>query len=102
MRPSGATLRLFAQRLRPTTIPQKPNSYQLGFFLPKNSMLTRTYVSRLLTIALSNSGIFARFWPNSPHFLSLFSVPLVTFHKATFNEINDLRGGGLQVKIGRR
>ena len=65
-------------------------------------MLTRTYVSRLLTIALSNSGIFARFWPNLPRFFSLFSVTLVTFHKATFNKINDLRRGGLQVKIGRR
>jgi hypothetical protein len=26
----------------------------------------------------------------------------VTFHKATFNKINDLRGGGLQAEIGRR
>ena len=63
-------------------------------------MLTRTYVSRLLTIALSNSGIFARFWPNSPCFLSLFSVTLLTVQEVIFNEINDLRGGGLQVKIG--
>jgi len=26
----------------------------------------------------------------------------VTFHEATFNKINDLRGGGLQVEIGGR
>ena len=63
-------------------------------------MVTRTYVSCLLTIALSNSGIFARFWPNSPCFLSLFSVTLLTVQEVIFNEINDLRGGGLQVKIG--
>ena len=34
--------------------------------------------------------------------VSLFSVTHVTFHKATFNKINDLRGGGLQVEIGER
>jgi len=65
-------------------------------------MMASTYAICLLTILLSNLGIFARFWPNFPRFLSLFSVTLVTFHEATFNKINDLRGGGLQVEIGGR
>ena len=65
-------------------------------------MVTRTYVNCLLTIALSNLGIFDRFWPNSPRFFSLFSVPLLTIQEATFNKINNLRGGGLQVEIGGR
>jgi hypothetical protein len=64
-------------------------------------MVTRTYVKCLLTIALSNLGIFAIFWPKSPHFFSLFSATLLTIQEATFNEINNLRGGGLQVKTGR-
>jgi hypothetical protein len=64
-------------------------------------MVTRTYGVCLVTFLLSKSGIFSRFWPKLPLFLSLFSVTLVTFHEATFNKINDLRGGGLQVKTGR-
>jgi len=63
-------------------------------------MVARTYAICLLTISLSNLGIFARFWPHFPHFLSLFSVSLLTVQEVTFNEINDLRGGGLQVEIG--
>jgi len=65
-------------------------------------MVTRTYAICLLTISLSKLGIFTRFWPNFPRFLSLFSVCLLTVQEVTFNEINDLRGGGLQVKIGGR
>jgi hypothetical protein len=65
-------------------------------------MVTRTYGVCLVTFLLSKLGISWRFWPKLPRFLSLFSVTLVTFHKGTFNEINDLRGGGLQVEIGGR
>jgi len=65
-------------------------------------MVTRTYANCLLTILLSNLGIFARFWPNFPRFLSLFSASLLTVQEATSNKINDLRGGGLQLEIGRR
>ena len=65
-------------------------------------MLTRTYGVCLVTFLLLKSGIFCRFSRKLPHFPSLFSVTLVTFHKATFNKINDLRGGGLQVETGGR
>lgn len=65
-------------------------------------MFTRTYGVCLVTFLLSKSGIFCRFSRKLPRFLSLFSVTLVTFHQITFNEINDLRGGGLQVEIGGR
>ena len=65
-------------------------------------MVTRTYVNCLLTIALSNSGIFALFWPKSPRFLSPFSATLLTIQEVTSNEIKDLREGGLQVEIGGR
>ena len=65
-------------------------------------MLTRTYGVCLVTFLLSKSGIFSRFSRKLPHFLSLFSVTLVTFHKTTFNKINDLLGGGLQVETGGR
>jgi hypothetical protein len=65
-------------------------------------MVTGTYANCLLRFLISNLSITAGFWPNSPLFFSLFSVTLVTFHEATFNKINDLRGGGLQVEIGRR
>jgi hypothetical protein len=64
-------------------------------------MVTRTYVNYLLTIALSNLGISNRFWPNFCDFFSLFSVTLLTVQEVTSNEINNLRGGGLQLKIGR-
>ena len=63
-------------------------------------MVTRTYANCFLIFLLSNLGIFAHFLPNSIHFFSLFSVTLLTIQEATFNEINDLRGGGLQAKIG--
>ena len=39
---------------------------------------------------------FGRFWRKTPRFLSLFSVCLLTIQETTSNEINDLRGGGLQ------
>ena len=65
-------------------------------------MMARTYANCLVTFLLSKSGIFCRFSRKLPHFLSLFSVTLVTFHKATFNKINDLRGGSLQVETGGR
>ena len=65
-------------------------------------MVTRTYANCLLTILLSNLGNFGGFWPKSPRFFSLFSVTLLTIQEVTFNEINDLRGGGLQVEIGGR
>ena len=63
-------------------------------------MVARTYAICLLIVSLSNLSIFEGFWLNSPRFFSLFSVSLLTVQEATFNEINDLRGGGLQVKIG--
>jgi hypothetical protein len=65
-------------------------------------MVTRTYANCLLRFLLFKLGIPGRFWPKSPHFFSLFSVTLLTVQEATFNEINDLRGGGLQAEIGRR
>ena len=65
-------------------------------------MFTRTYGVFHVIFLLSRQYVFSRFWPKLPRFLSLFSVTLVTFHKATFNEIKDLRGGGLQVEIGGR
>lgn len=65
-------------------------------------MVTRTYDVRLVTFLLSKSGIFCCFIRKLPCFLSLFSVTLVTFHKAIFNKINDLRGGCLQVETGGR
>ena len=51
---------------------QKAQLFSVGLFLSKNSMVTSTYAKCLLTI-----------------------------QEATFNEINNLRGGGLQVKTGR-
>jgi hypothetical protein len=74
----------------------------LGFFLPKNSMVTRTYANRLLSFLLSYLSIFARFRPKFPRVFSLFSVTLLTVQEVTSNEINDLRGGGLQTEIGER
>jgi hypothetical protein len=65
-------------------------------------MVTRTYYVCLVTFLLLKPRIFCRFGREVPRFLSLFSVTLVTFHKVTFNKINDLRGGGLQVEIGWR
>jgi len=62
-------------------------------------MVTRTYAICLLTIAPSNLGIFTRFWPNFLRFFSLFSVCLLTIQEVTFNEINNLRVGGLQLEI---
>jgi hypothetical protein len=58
-------------------------------------MFTRTYGVCLVTFLPPKSGIFCRFSQKLARFLSLFSVTLVTFHKATFNKINDLRGGWL-------
>ena len=85
-----------------STIHRRPNCFQLGFFFGKSSIVTRTYAIFLLTISLSNLGIFARFWPSFPRFLSLFSVCLLTVQEATSNEIKDLRGGSLQFEIGER
>jgi|GEM_PF-4776012 len=65
-------------------------------------MFTRTYGVCLVTFLLSKLHVFGRFCQKYLRFLSLFSVTLVTFHKATFNKINDLRGGGLQTEFGRR
>ena len=65
-------------------------------------MVAHTYAICLLTIVLSNLRNFANFWPHFPRFLSLFSVCLLTVQEATFNEINDLRRGGLQLEIGGR
>ena len=65
-------------------------------------MVTRIYANCLLSIPLLNLSIPGRFWPNFPHFFSLFSVSLLTVQEATSNEIKDLRGGGLQAEIGGR
>ena len=50
--------------------------------------------------------LLAKIWtnilPNSTRFFSLFSVSLLTVQEVIFNEINDLRGGGLQAEIGGR
>ena len=62
-------------------------------------MVTRTYGMCPVTFSLLKAGGFL---PQFPRFRSLFSVTLVTFHKAEFNEIKDLRGGGLRIEIGRR
>jgi hypothetical protein len=47
-------------------------------------------------------GVLASRLPNSTRFFSLFSVSLLTVQEAISNEINNLRGGGLQVEIGGR
>ena len=60
----------------------------------------RTYVNGLLSFSLSNLGILGHFSPKMSRFSSLFSVPLLTIQEVTFNEINDLRGDGLQAEIG--
>ena len=65
-------------------------------------MVARTYANFLLSFLLSNLSVSLGFWPNSPRFFSLFSVSLLTVQEAISNEINDLRGGGLQVEIGGR
>ena len=65
-------------------------------------MVARTYANCLLSFLLSNLSISVGFWPNSPRFFSLFSVSLLTVQEVISNEINDLRGGGLQVEIGGR
>ena len=65
-------------------------------------MVAPTYANSPLSFLLSNSGIHGRFAPKMPRFFSLFSVPLLTIQEVTFNEINDLRGGGLQAEIGGR
>ena len=65
-------------------------------------MVTRTYANSLLSFLLLNSGIHGRFSPKMPPLFSLFSVPLLTIQEVTFNEINDLCGGGLQAEIGGR
>jgi len=65
-------------------------------------MVARTYANCLLRFLLSKLGVLGRFWPKCPHFFSLFSASLLTVQEATSNEINDLRGGGLQAEIGRR
>jgi hypothetical protein len=83
-----------------STIPLKPNCYQLGFSFGNSSMLTLTYGVCLVTFLLSKTGTFCRFDRVLPLFLSLFSVTLLTIQEGTFNEINDLRGGGLQVENG--
>ena len=63
-------------------------------------MVTRTFANRLLGFLLSSLGIHERLSPNMPRFFSLLSVPLLTIQEVTFNEFNDLRGGGLKVGIG--
>jgi hypothetical protein len=65
-------------------------------------MVTRTYANCLLSFSLLNLSIPRRFWPKLPRFFSLFSATLLSFQGATFNEIKDLRGGGLQIEIGGR
>jgi hypothetical protein len=65
-------------------------------------MVTRTYANCLLSFVLSNLAILGRFWPKFPRFFSLFSAALLSFQEVTSNEINDLRGGGLQVETGGR
>ena len=65
-------------------------------------MVTRNYVNCLLSFSLLNLSIPGRFWPKLPLFFSLFSATLLSFQEATSNEINDLRGGGLQLEIGGR
>jgi hypothetical protein len=74
----------------------------LGFSFGKSSMVARTYANFLLRFLLSKLGVSGRFCPKSPRFFSLFSASLLTIQEATSNEINDLRGGGLQVEIGGR
>ena len=65
-------------------------------------MVTRTYAIYLLSFLLLNLSIPGCFWPKLPRFLSLFSATLLTVQEVTSNEINNLRGGGLQVEIGVR
>ena len=65
-------------------------------------MVTRTYANCLLSFLLLNLSFPDRFWPKLPRFFSLFSATLLSFQEVTSNEINDLRGGGLQAEIGGR
>ena len=62
-------------------------------------MVTRTYANFLLTFMLLNLGISRHFCPKLPSFLSLFSVCLLSVQEAELNEINELRGDGLQLEI---
>ena len=63
-------------------------------------MVAPTYANSPLSFLLSNADINGRFAPKMSRFFSLFSVTLLTVQEAIFNEINDLRGGGLQAEIG--
>lgn len=63
-------------------------------------MVAPTYANSPLSFLLSNADIHGRFSPKMPRFFSLFSVTLLTVQEVVFNEINDLRGGGLQVETG--
>jgi hypothetical protein len=56
-------------------------------------MVAPTYANSPLSFLLSNADIHGRFSP---------TVLLLTIQEVTFNEINSLRVGGLQVKIGGR
>jgi hypothetical protein len=63
-------------------------------------MMTRTYANCLLSFPLLKCEYSWAFLAQITPFFFLFSVTLVTIHKVTFNKINDLCGGGLQVEIG--
>ena len=62
-------------------------------------MVARTYVNCLLSFLLSNLSNKARFRPKFPRFFSLFSASLLSVQEAELNEINELRGGSLQLEI---
>lgn len=79
---------------RPPPCIEGPTLISWAFF-PKNSMMTRTYANYLLMFLLLTLGFSRHFCPKLPPFLSLFPVTLLTIQEAIFNEINDLRGGGL-------
>jgi hypothetical protein len=79
-----------------TTSHFKPNAYPLGFSFSKSPTFSNTYGNCLLSVLLLNLRHFGSFWRKNPRFLSLFSVCLLTIQETTFNEINHLRGGGLQ------
>lgn len=70
--------------------------FSVWLFFSKSPTFSNTYGHDLLSVARMNLRRFGRFWPKKLRFLSLFSVCLLTIQETTSNEINHLRGCGLQ------
>ncbi|MBK9443118.1 MAG: hypothetical protein IPN53_18265 [Comamonadaceae bacterium] len=70
--------------------------FSVGLLFFKISNVFKHLRQCLLSVALLKLRHFGHFWPKNPRLLSLFSVCLLTIQETTSNEINHLRGGGLQ------